>query len=213
VGDGYVSRAAREYYRFGLGSVDRDFCERVRCILARYVDNKMSIAKFKRKASFYNGKYIIPGEGWALSVYNHELACWLKRMTKNKKNIPPICYESLNHGKRFIEGLLDSEGCISKNVHRPDCKEGVYYSVVIAMSDADFMRKLRGLFLWCGIKVGPVTFSSTIPRFYINIRSMVEHGVSFHIKRKYDRQLHWNVTYGPDRYISKLARLTRWISS
>lgn len=104
MGDGclYVGNNS---YQLSITSEDYDFCEKCQNIVLDVFSKKGNIKTVKKdnKISYYQ-----------LVVCSKEIVYFLKDLTKNKTIIPQFIYRNKVFQKSFVQGIMDSDGWISK---------------------------------------------------------------------------------------------------
>lgn len=104
LGDGclYVGKNS---YQFSITAADYDFCQKCQDISNNIFGKKGNIKTVKRdnKISYYQ-----------LVICSKKIVYFLKEMTKDKTIIPDFIYKNDNFKKSFVQGIMDSDGWISK---------------------------------------------------------------------------------------------------
>lgn len=92
-------------YQFSITSEDYDYCEKCQVITNDLFGKTGRIKTIMKgdKVSYYQ-----------LVICSKEIVLFLKYLTKNKTNIPAFVYKDNDFKKSFIQGLMDSDGWISK---------------------------------------------------------------------------------------------------
>jgi len=104
LGDGclYVGKNS---YQFSITSEDYDFCEKCQIIVNNLFCKKGRIKTVLRgnKISYYQ-----------LVICSKDIVYFLKEITKDKTIIPYFIYKNDNFKKSFVQGIMDSDGWITK---------------------------------------------------------------------------------------------------
>ena len=193
LGDGWVGN----YYgdnRVGLKCIDSDF------VLAVY--KTFTELQTKNKPCIYfdtaknNKKHMGRKPMFQVSVADNELNSTLKIDTECKSKIPEYVFQwDLTNKKKFIEGLMDSEGSISERKTARKDRKIIHLSQLYCMSFCntapwfeDFISICRSVGLIIGKTGSKIEKSGSVCKyFYIRIKSWVNSGLHFNIKRKQDR--------------------------
>lgn len=103
-GDGCLY-VGKDTYQFSITSEDYDFCEKCYNIVNKLFDKKGRIKTVKKgeRISYYQ-----------LVVCSKQIVFFLKELTKSKTEIPSFVYKNNNFKKAFSQGIMDSDGWISK---------------------------------------------------------------------------------------------------
>ena len=104
LGDGclYVGKNS---YQFSITSEDYDFCEKCYNIV-----NNLFNKKGRIKAVEKNGQISY----YQLVICSKQIVYFLKEITEDKKKIPKFINKNKDFKKSFCQGLMDSDGWISK---------------------------------------------------------------------------------------------------
>ena len=104
LGDGCLY-VGKNTYQFSITSEDYDFCEKCQIIVYNLFGKNGRIKTVKNggKISYYQ-----------LVVCSKDIVYFLKEVTDNKNKIPLFVYLSKEYMKSFVQGLMDSDGWISK---------------------------------------------------------------------------------------------------
>jgi len=104
LGDGclYIGKNS---YQFSITSEDYDFCEKCQNIVKEMFNKKSNIKTVKKgnRVSYYQ-----------LVVCSKKIVYFLKKITKDKTVIPDFIYKNDIFKKSFVQGIMDSDGWISK---------------------------------------------------------------------------------------------------
>ena len=104
LGDGCLY-VGKNTYQFSITSEDYDFCEKCYNIVDKLFNKKGRIKTVKKngKISYYQ-----------LVVCSKDIVYFLQDITNYKKEIPSFVYKNNNFKKAFVQGLMDSDGWITK---------------------------------------------------------------------------------------------------
>jgi intein/homing endonuclease len=104
LGDGclYVGKNS---YQFSITSEDYDFCEKCQIIVNNLFDKQGRIKTVKKNNSI---------SYYQLIICSKQIVYFLKEITENKKKIPTFVYKNKEYKKAFCQGLMDSDGWISR---------------------------------------------------------------------------------------------------
>jgi len=104
LGDGCLY-VGRNTYQFSITSEDYDFCEKCQIIVGNLFgkEGRIKTVRKDNKISYYQ-----------LVVCSKDIVYFLKEITHDKKEIPLFIYRNKNFKRSFIQGLMDSDGWISK---------------------------------------------------------------------------------------------------
>ena len=151
LGDGclYVGKNA---YQFSITSEDYDFCEKCQIIVNNLFGKKGKIKSVKRdnKISYYQ-----------LVVCSKDIVYFLKSVTNDKKEIPFFVYRSKEFIKSFIQGLMDSDGWISK----VNASDGYIRHRVGFKNISDWTNEFKKMFDILNVKTGKMRKVSNIRSF------------------------------------------------
>ena len=190
LGDGsvdriFTSRSVTEpSYYFKLGSIDRDFVEYVRLVCSKVVTPRVPEIRKCEK-----------GNGGKNDVYRFSLGCadfcrWLLAQCEGKSKVPDIIPRKESFlTKRFLEGIVDSEGYVSYQENHNWLMSG------FAMTSS-WTPQIADLLLMQGVKIGKGTQYHTkqgtlVFSYRFNIRTYYEAGLQFHLARKHNRVLQY----------------------
>jgi intein/homing endonuclease len=187
LGDGSVchTKTIKGHYRgnsyFQISSIDNDFIQRVQDCAEKIFPNYNAEIKHDhtRKMNQYR-------------IFSSDFANWIERITKIKEIIPKgIENQNREITIAFLEGLMDSEGCVSR--HKDDGYDSGYgYTLDFATSSL-WTFQIQELFGKIGVKTGkmiigiwnnPMNPNCVMFRFYINIYGFYTAGIKFSIARK-----------------------------
>lgn len=181
LGDGHIGKAqkARGMKRFRLNTIDSDFAE----VTATALE---SINGFRPAINVHPvSKSSKPNHAISASGKN---LIWMIAATENKSKIPSCVWKLDREAKlAFISGVMDSEGYASKSRNK--------LTVGLKACDSwinDFHRLMQSIGVIIG-KIGEEVLPSgkTAKRFHFNVRSWIDAGCYFNIKRKENRVIEW----------------------
>ncbi len=181
MGDGYAYISKKNGSgHFVLSSVDTDFLEKVAQCAFEILGRKPQV-KFIRKAKNENSK-----DMYRIAVCSSDFARWLVSFTRLKGIVPgDILFGGTSVKKEFLQGLMDSEGCVTE---RSVSKSGKMNTPVLYFSVRDdWIVDIRNMMSELGIRVANFHMTAGQRRFSIGIISYVEAGMTFNIRRKADR--------------------------
>jgi intein-encoded DNA endonuclease-like protein len=185
LGDGCVSMSGTTL-SFRLNTIDEDFALATKAALGELTSRNVTINEHPVKKS--------KNPNFALWCGCLDLAQTLVNDTDKKQRIPEYVWQWTKAEKlAFIAGLFDSEGFVC-GAQRDGCT--VYY-MGFKSCDVwvpDFIRLLQSV----GLQVGKIsqekprrTGYKTPTRFHVKMRSFVESGAYFQIRRKMQRVEAW----------------------
>ncbi len=148
LGDGclYIGKNA---YQFSITSEDYDFCEKCQIIVNDLFNKKGRIKTVKKnnKISYYQ-----------LVVCSKDIVYFLKDLTNNKEEIPFFVYKNKKFIKSFIQGLMDSDGWISK----VNASDGYIRYRVGFKNISEWTREFKEMFDSLNVKTGKMRKVSNI---------------------------------------------------
>jgi len=170
-------------HTISLASIDLEYCEEIKKIIKNYIYfwRRVSPRIFRRNNIF------------VVEIHCKTFCEWLLEITEEKRHIPKAILDgNIDVKKAFIEGVMDSEGGLSKN------RNG--YSLSLAIKD-EWIYEAFEIFKDLNIKtskqIKQLEFNTVTPNgnkyrtkqyyFYIDILSFHKTGLRFIIKRKQKR--------------------------
>ncbi len=104
LGDGCLYEG-KSSYQVSIVSEDFDFCEKCFLIIYNLFNKKGTVRETRKgdKISYYSFR-----------VCSKDIFYFLREITENKSKIPKFIYRSKEFKKSFCQGLMDSDGWISK---------------------------------------------------------------------------------------------------
>jgi hypothetical protein len=185
LGDGsiYCNHKRNDTLIFSLEAIDRDFVEETKRILELLLQRSFTIKESNRnKTPLYK-----------LRFGNNSFCKWLQNETRCKNELPKcIPLENTPVTKRFLEGLLDSEGYVSVSKKPQPRYKRLSYKLGIAMS-SPWIDELPKYFEAVGVRItskrtrlcNKMTKPST--EYSLSLLDFIPSGLKFNIKRKQDR--------------------------
>ena len=180
--DGCISKNYKRW-RFVLEVMDEDFA-------TKFYDCLIESGYQARRYKIDNPRYR-QGYSFHVTCVNQELCERLRNDTNNKIKIPDYVYKwNIDVKKEFIAAMMDGEGYI--------CKRGKImsnglptYMLGIKM-DMVVLEQLKKLMQSIGLVIGKTTISKYFVNIQtatilINLRSWINEGFYFYIKRKQDK--------------------------
>lgn len=186
IGDGCISKPknTKNKWSLQLEVIDKDFAEEFATCLERLGSKVLRYFDYEypsRPHSFFH----------RVVCRNHDLIKTFLRDTDNKKKIPEYVYKwSRENQMKFIEGIMDSEGYISKRTQI--MTNGLPSFMMGIKMDYEILKQIRPIFQHLNIRTGKYTMGKCYANVQtanlsINLWSWTQSGVHFNIKRKEDR--------------------------
>jgi len=143
LGDGCLY-IGKDTYQFSITSEDHDFCKKCQDIVLSLFKKKGRIKTILKdgKISYYQ-----------LVVCSKEIVYFLKDLTNNKKDIPLFIYRNALFLKSFTQGLMDSDGWISK----VNASDGYIRYRVGFKNISKWTIDFKNIFDKIGVKTGQMT--------------------------------------------------------
>jgi intein-encoded DNA endonuclease-like protein len=181
-GDGSVAKDSKTGKKktIQLSSIDLEFTEKF-LVCLELLTGKTGRIKYEESNTAYG-----VAKTFRATVHSIEWATWLFGAYP-KNQLPRM--ESREFARGFLEGLMDSEGYVSKNKPTPHCKYGTFESGISGKNE--WIHLLAPLFEQFGIKSTPrkqwlhKKFWYYTLRF--NLMSLAKSDLSFCIKRKIEK--------------------------
>lgn len=183
LGDGCITKAkTRKNYTFKLEVMDEDFAK-------KFYDTLIKMGCNTHFNKIYNDRYK-QGYSFHVTTMDKDLIATLQVDTSYKKRIPKYVKSWPRDNKiAFIEGIMDSEGFISKR--KKNMANGLPSYMLGIKMDYELLSQLNPIFQSVGLKTGKYTMTKLrdgqrvqTANLSINLRSWIESGVHFNIQRK-----------------------------
>lgn len=194
LGDGCVSKTQDGYLVYTQNTIDEDFAHAVKKAVSDITGSPFWMRKYAVKKSV--------NPAWFLRFGDQDLCRKLQDDTEMKSRIPNyvFCWP-LESARAFIAGLMDSEGFVAKKTPSDDVQH-TDRSFYMGFKSCDtWVNEFVRLLASVGVKVGKVSDCpprkpgyKTPVRFSIKMRSFVDSGCYFNIRRKQDRLDLWDST-------------------
>ena len=199
LGDGCVyHQEGTNNYIFRLSSIDEDFVKTVQKCFFYLIGKSGNIQQATIKTTFSNPnkKRTI----YTYTVYSKRIFSVFTRLTKGKTKIPRMIKRTPAITRAFIAGLMDSEGYIAHYKNKWAFESGFCGS-------NEWVKEIKEILLSIGCFSGIIT--TTLPggkknlkknhySFHINVKSFIDSGCFFTIRRKWlriiDASLFYNTT-------------------
>jgi len=114
LGDGWLDLNQR--YGFGIGSIDKEFIEKVKSCLTTFIKgnlNEIKQSEWNKQQSFKNNTV------WKLTFTCKDFVIWLKDSCSGKEHVPiNFPKDNILITTELINGFMDAEGYISMNRNR-----------------------------------------------------------------------------------------------
>ena len=187
LGDGAVSHPkGNRSLHFELSVVDQDFAQTVSDAVKSVLDRDIKVKWNMHKLTKCGGQYRV-------RFSDQNFCSWLETQTDKKNKLPEcIPRECGSVTKRFLEGLLDSEGFVSQYKELQPKHKRPTFKLGIAMTSV-WLDELMGYFALFGVhsyarrcrlrgksKKPCIEYTMSLPDF-------IKSGLRFNIKRKQDR--------------------------
>jgi len=181
-GDTYNGRG------FGLNVTNEDFADETKKNLDFLLPPNMKTHKY----IFPNQKTSGGNQLYRIVVYGMNFMDYLIKVTNNKHKVPDeIMNGSKEIKKAFLQGLMDSEGCISKRKIKR--RKACSFQLTFGISSL-LCYDIQKLFSELGIKTGKMTITKfkngkykIAYRFSINLFDYYKSGMGFSIGWKQER--------------------------
>lgn len=175
LGDGCLY-VGKNTYQFSITSEDYDFCEKCQIIVNNIFSKKGRIKTVKKndQISYYQ-----------LVVCSKDIVYFLKEITDNKTKIPHSVYKNKKFTKSFVQGLMDSDGWISK----VNASDGYIRYRVGFKNISEWTKEFKEMFDILDVKTGKMRKVSNIRSskkafdFTINTSDYCKN-IGFRINRK-----------------------------
>lgn len=179
LGDGCLY-VGKNNYQFSITSEDYDFCQNCQNIVKKNFGKKGNIKTVRKhnKISYFQ-----------LVVCSKNIVYYLKELTNNKEIIPSFIYESPDLIKGFVQGLMDSDGWIS----RINASDGYIRYRIGFKNISEWTKDFKEMFGIFNVRTGKLRFCSD-PRSNISAQVFSINSfdycskIGFRIKRKYKLQ-------------------------
>ncbi len=139
-GDGCLY-IGKNCYQFSITSEDYDFCEKCYNIVNELFGKKGRIKTVRKnnRISYYQ-----------LVVCSKDIVYFLKDLTESKTKIPTFIYKNKENKKSFIQGLMDSDGWISK----VNASDGYIRFRVGFKNISEWSNEFKDMFIGLGVRTG-----------------------------------------------------------
>jgi hypothetical protein len=190
-------------YRFQLGSVDLEFVDKVEEYLKTLgLHSTRNTYKNSNRNPKWNDMYF-------LTVSSKDFVFYLREQTENKVKIPKWIYKSEENEINFVNGVLDSEGFMTKS--KVPYGSGFRYQVGVCVT-AEWIYDVIPILKKYGVSVCNeckriLPSGKTSRLFQFNIISFSKSPFKFCIKRKLVRLEEYlkNLIVRDSEYYSKLG--------
>ncbi len=139
-GDGCLY-IGKNTYQFSITSEDYDFCEKCQIIVNELFgkSGRIKTVKKNNRISYYQ-----------LVICSKDIVYFLKDLTENKTKIPTFIYKNKENKKSFIQGLMDSDGWISK----VNASDGYIRYRVGFNNISEWTNEFKDMFSGLGVRTG-----------------------------------------------------------
>jgi len=175
LGDGCLY-VGKNTYQFSITSEDYDFCEECQRITNHIFNKRGRIKTIEKGGKISYHQLVVCSKG---------IVYFLKEITNNKNKIPDFVYINKKFTKSFIQGLMDSDGWISK----VNPSDGYIRYRVGFKNISDWSCEFRNMFDCLNVRTGKMRKVSNIRSikeafsFTINTFDYCDK-INFRIKRK-----------------------------
>jgi hypothetical protein len=192
LGDGSISQKRT----FELQTIDRDFAEYTQARMFVCGKNNPTLKEVGRLTSA--GKIV-----YRASLHDAEFCRVIRRFCPDKESLPREFYSwPWTIQKELIEGLMDSEGYVSKyNEHLAGIHTVYQMSVGIGAKNG-WLKELHSFLREKGWKIGEITTSilkdgNGFFKFHFNKSDFLSRDLKFNIQRKQSRLDAWRSKFLP----------------
>jgi hypothetical protein len=177
LGDGYCDIRQERYGCLRIGVVDIDFLLEIQRVANEVLGFRSEI-RFDRVATNENSR-----DRYIINICCSQFALWLVEMTGKKAFVPTEILQSSKDIKiAFLQGLMDSEACITRKKRIPS-REKTQTTVLFAVK-SEWIHDVWRLCGELGAKPSPILKGSGIYRFAMTPKNYAEVGLTFNILRK-----------------------------
>lgn len=189
MGDGSIFKTPDGVPKFGMTSIDLDFCDAVAAAI-RSLGGTAGINGPYRDKRFSKSRpyYMLYG-------FMSDTLRMIESDTQKKTQMPDTSNATDEEKKAFIQGVLDSEGYVSEGVRKEAPESNKRYFMGVKFTGDwffPFVKLMESVGLRLGV-IGEETVKSgkIARRVYIKLTSYADAGMRFNIARKQDKFDRW----------------------